>query len=755
MLATLRRIIQEVNQAHDLTQALNIVVSRVKESMGTDVCSVYLCDESDSHFRLMASDGLNPSAVGKVRLAYGEGLVGEVAERAEPVNLDNAPSHPRFHFIEETRETPYHAFLGVPIIHHRKVQGVLIVQQRAQRLFGEDETALLLTIAAQLSGALAHADHSGGGGVIHPRRRLNGGLVLSGLAGAPGVTLGRALVVYPPADLDAVPDRKVGDVEAEVAIFLEAVELAKADVRGMHARLSAILSSEDQALFDAYLQMLGSTSMVDQVVSRIREGSWASGALRDTVAQHVALFEGMDDPYMRERADDVRDVGRRILKCLQKGRDKPPPYPDQMVLVGEDITATMLAEVPVEKLVGVVSARGSSSSHVAILARALGVPAVMGVEDLPVVQMDACELIVDGYSGRVYVDAPESVRAEYLHLVKEEQELTAGLQALRDLPAETPDGYRMPLYANTGLISDVTPSLKSGAEGVGLYRTEFPFMVRDCFPSEDEQCRIYRRVLEAFSPRPVVLRTLDVGGDKALPYFPITEENPFLGWRGIRITLDHPELFLVQVRAMLRAACGFGNMKLLLPMISNIDELDEALSLIRRAHNELRQEGTDVAMPQVGAMVEVPSLVYQIDAVARRVDFLSIGSNDLTQYLLAVDRNNNAVAELYDSLNPAVIKAIQLVVEGAAGGNCPVSVCGEMAGNPLAVLVLLGLGVDSLSMSASSLARVKCVVRNVRYDDAKALLDQVLTLETAGAIRQCLSDALTERGLGGLVRAGK
>ncbi len=755
MLATLRRIIQEVNQAHDLTQALNIVVSRVKESMGTDVCSVYLCDESDSHFRLMASDGLNPSAVGKVRLAYGEGLVGEVAERAEPVNLDNAPSHPRFHFIEETRETPYHAFLGVPIIHHRKVQGVLIVQQRAQRLFGEDETALLLTIAAQLSGALAHADHSGGGGVIHPRRRLNGGLVLSGLAGAPGVTLGRALVVYPPADLDAVPDRKVGDVEAEVAIFLEAVELAKADVRGMHARLSAILSSEDQALFDAYLQMLGSTSMVDQVVSRIREGSWASGALRDTVAQHVALFEGMDDPYMRERADDVRDVGRRILKCLQKGRDKPPPYPDQMVLVGEDITATMLAEVPVEKLVGVVSARGSSSSHVAILARALGVPAVMGVEDLPVVQMDACELIVDGYSGRVYVDAPESVRAEYLHLVKEEQELTAGLQALRDLPAETPDGYRMPLYANTGLISDVTPSLKSGAEGVGLYRTEFPFMVRDCFPSEDEQCRIYRRVLEAFSPRPVVLRTLDVGGDKALPYFPINEENPFLGWRGIRITLDHPELFLVQVRAMLRAACGFGNMKLLLPMISNIDELDEALSLIRRAHNELRQEGTDVAMPQVGAMVEVPSLVYQIDAVARRVDFLSIGSNDLTQYLLAVDRNNNAVAELYDSLNPAVIKAIQLVVEGAAGGNCPVSVCGEMAGNPLAVLVLLGLGVDSLSMSASSLARVKCVVRNVRYDDAKALLDQVLTLETAGAIRQCLSDALTERGLGGLVRAGK
>ncbi len=756
MLATLRRIIQEVNQAHDLTQALNIVVSRVKESMGIDVCSVYLCDEAQSHFRLMASDGLNPSAVGKVSLAYGEGLVGEVAERAEPLNLDNAPGDPRYHFIEETQESPYHAFLGVPIIHHRNVLGVLVVQQRAQRLFEEDETAFLLTIAAQLSGALAHAEHRGGdSGFTHRSTHINGGLALSGLAGAPGVTLGQALVVYPPADLDAVPDRQVGDVEAEVAIFLEAVELAKADVRGMHARLSAILSSEDQALFDAYLQMLGSTSMVDQVVNRIREGSWASGALRDTVAQHVLLFESMDDPYMRERADDVRDVGRRILKCLQKGRDKPPPYPERMVLVGEDITATMLADVPVERLVGVVSARGSSSSHVAILARALGVPAVMGVEDLPVLRMDGRELIVDGYSGRVYVDAPESIRSEYLHLVEEERELAAGLQALRDLPAETPDGYRLPLYANTGLISDVTPSLKSGAEGVGLYRTEFPFMVRDCFPSEDEQCRIYRRVLEAFSPRPVVLRTLDVGGDKALPYFPISEENPFLGWRGIRIFLDHPELFMVQVRAMLRAASDFDNMKLLLPMISNIQELDEALLLIRRAHKELLEGGFDVTMPQVGAMVEVPSLVYQIDAVVKRVDFLSIGSNDLTQYLLAVDRNNNSVADLYDSLSPAVIRAIQLVVEGAAGRGCPVSVCGEMAGSPLAVLVLLGLGVDSLSMSASSLARVKCVVRNVRRAEARELLDHVLTLETAMEIRHHLSSALVERGLGGLVRAGR
>ena len=753
MLATLRRIIQEVNQARDLRQALNIVVGRVKQEMATDVCSVYLCDDDHGRYLLMATHGLNPGAVGKVSLAYGEGLVGLVAERAEPVNLDDAPSHPRFCFIEETQERPYHAFLGVPIIHHRKVRGVLVVQQRAQRRFQEDETAFLLTIAAQLSGAFAHleaSDEVAADGVSTGVTKS----AWAGLAGAPGVAMGTAMVVYPAADLDAVPDRRVEDVEAEVEIFREAVELAKADVRGMHARLSAILSSEDQALFDAYLQMLGSHSMVGQVIERIRAGSWASGALRDTVAEHVALFESMDDPYMRERADDVRDVGRRILQCLQKGRDKPPPYPDQMVLVGDEITATMLAEVPIEKLVGVVSARGSSSSHVAILARALGVPAVVGVEELPVTRIDGHELIADGYSGRIYVDAPESVRLEYAHLLRQEQALDADLRALRDLPAETPDGYRLPLYVNSGLISDVTPSLRSGAEGVGLYRTEFPFMVRDRFPSEDEQYRIYRQVIEAFAPAPVVLRTLDIGGDKALPYFPIEEANPFLGWRGIRVTLDHPELYLVQVRAMLRAGNGYDNLHLLLPMISNLGELDEALQLIRRAFDELVEEGHAPAWPRIGAMVEVPSLVYQIEALARRVDFVSVGSNDLTQYLLAVDRNNARVAELYDSLSPAVIRAIKMVVDGAAGQDCPVSVCGEMAGNPLAVLVLLGMGVDSLSMSASSLARVKCVVRQVSRQRAQALLDHVLTLESSDEIRHYLGDALIGMGLGGLVRAG-
>jgi len=752
MLAILQRIIQEVSQAGDIEQALTIIVQRVKEAMQVDVCSAYLANQQQQRYILMATDGLNPGAVGQAGLAFGEGLVSLVAERAEPVNLDYAPAHPQFHFLSGTDEQEFHAFLGVPIIHHRKVLGVLVLQQRVQRRFEEDETAFLLTVAAQLAGAIAHAEVSGG--IARLVTGINDGVALKGLPGSPGVGIGTGLVIYPPADLDAVPDRQVEDVEAEIEVFEDAVDLAKADIRGLQARLSVALTQDDQALFDAYLQMLSSASLTDQIKSRIRQGSWASGALRATISEHEQMFKAMDDPYMRERAEDIKDLGRRILRFIQKGRHKPPPYPEKTILVGDEITATMLAEAPIERLVGVISAKGSSSSHVAILARALGIPAVVGLKDLPVARMEGQSLITDGYNGRVYVSPSDNVRNEYEHLAREEAQMTAELAELRDLPAQTSDGFRIPLYANSGLLSDITPSQLSGAEGIGLYRTEFPFMVRDRFPTEDEQVGIYRQVIEAFPDKPVVLRTLDVGGDKSLSYFPIKEDNPFLGWRGIRVTLDHPELFLAQVRAMMRASVGYNNLRILLPMITNICELDEAMALIEQSYSELLEVGERLARPQLGVMVEVPSLIYQIEAVARRVDFVSVGSNDLTQYLLAVDRNNGSVAELYDSLSPAVIMAIKQVVDGAAKHGCAVSVCGEMAGNPRAALLLLAMGVDSLSMSASSLLRIKWVIRRVSRSRAQQLLADVLTMETATEIGQHLDHALVEEGLGGLIRAG-
>ncbi len=757
MLDVLRRIVQEVAGARNLEQASTIIVKRIKQAMAADVCSVYLCDYTQRQHVLMATDGLNPAAVGRVRLAMGEGVVSVVGENAEPLNLDNAPDHPRYRYVAETGEEFYHGFVGVPIIHHRKVLGVLVVRQRDKRKFAEDEVSFLVTMAAQLAGAIASAEASGGMPVAEQSGLaiVDGGIV-DGLGGAPGVAIGTALVMYPPADLDAVPDRTVTDVQAEIVAFKAAVGTVQAEMQNLGDKLVMHLSAEDRALFDAYSLMLSSGSLVDKVVERISAGNWASGALRETVAEHIKVFEDMDDAYLRERAEDIRDLGRRVLMCLQSsGRRKPPPYPERAVLVGDEITAAMLAEAPRERLAGVVSASGSRSSHVAILARALGVPAVVGAGDLPTGRLEGREMIVDGYRGRVYLCPSDPVRAEYQRLAREEAELNAGLAGLRDLPAETPDGVRVPLYANTGLVADASPSLSSGAEGIGLYRTEFPFMVRDRFPGEQEQRRIYREVLETFAPRPVVLRTLDVGGDKPLGYFPIEEENPFLGWRGIRITLDHPDIFMVQLRAMLGASAGLNNLRLLLPMVSHLGEVDDALALVRRAHREVVAEGEAVEMPPVGVMIEVPAAVYQSEAIARRVDFLSIGSNDLTQYLLAVDRNNGRVAELYDALHPAVLQAMVHVVQAGHRVGKPVGVCGEMAGDPLATVALLGMGVDSLSMSVASLPRVKWVVRSVAHAEAQAVLTELLAMESPAAVRRRLEQALEAAGVGSLVRAGK
>ncbi len=754
MLDTLRRIVQEVHSAQDLDQALRIIVSRVKRAMAADVCSVYLIDPASHEHVLMASDGLNPEAVGKVRLGRREGLVSMVSEREEPVNLDNAAEHPRYHYVAGSGEEPFHGFLGVPIIHHRKVLGVLIVQRRERRKFSEEEVSFLVTIAAQLAGAIAHAEAVGDIAGFRRPHAL-GVQPLAGQPGGSGVAMGMAVVCYPPADLDAIPDRPATDVEAEAAAFQAALAAVQADIRGLRDTLGPALGEEERLLLDAYLLMLKGGSLVTRTLERIRAGQWAQGALRVTVAEHVQVFESMSDSYLRERASDVRDLGRRLVQRLQSGRPEVRDYPPDTILVGEEITATMLAAVPRERLCGVVSARGSRASHVAILARALGVPAVMGAGDLPVSRVDGKEMIVDGYVGRVYIMPPPTVREEYLRLIREDRALSEELKTLRDLPAETPDGYRIPMLVNTGLLADLTPALSSGAEGIGLYRTEFPFLIRDRFPGEEEQFKVYRQALQAFAPRPVTLRTLDVGGDKALPYFPISEDNPFLGWRGIRITLDHPEIFLTQLRAMLRASAGLNNLHLLLPMVTTLAEVDDALGLIRRAYQEIREEGADIGSPPVGVMVEVPALVYQAEALARRVDFLSIGSNDLTQYLLAVDRNNPRVAALYDSLHPAVLRAMMQVLEGGHRQSCPVSVCGEIAGDPTAAVLLLGMGMDSLSTSSANLPRIKWVIRTIPRARACALLEEVLALEDATAIRRHVNAALEEAGLGSLLHAGR
>jgi len=462
----------------------------------------------------------------------------------------------------------------------------------------------------------------------------------------------------------------------------------------------------------------------------------------------------MEDSYLRERASDIRDLGRRILTHIQSHPSEPPTVYPNTVLVGQDISAAQLAEIPLERLSGIVCASGSSSSHVAILAQALGIAAVMGTRDMPVGRLEGQLIIADGYRGDVYVNPTPLLREEFEQLRSQESELTETLRQVAGRPSVTPDNVEVPLYLNIGLVSGGSTEVHSEGDGVGLYRTEVPFLMQDRFPSEEEQQRIYRAALEAFAPRPVNLRTLDVGGDKMLPYFPVHEDNPFLGWRGIRISIDHPEIFLTQIRAMLRASLDLNNLTIMLPMVSSVGELDIALTLINQAHGELLEDGLPVRRPPIGIMIEVPSAVYQISAMARRVDFFSIGTNDLTQYLLAVDRNNSRVASLYQCMHPAVLRAIGHVVEDATRAGKPVSVCGEMAGDPAAALALLGLGVNSLSMSVSNLPRVKWVIRSFTRSEAQDLLQQALALEDPRAIREMYNHVLEQGGLGGLVRAG-
>ena len=364
--------------------------------------------------------------------------------------------------------------------------------------------------------------------------------------------------------------------------------------------------------------------------------------------------------------------------------------------------------------------------------------------DLPLPRINGAKAILDGHRGRLFVRPDPQLAQRYARLIKEERALAEVLEHEQHLPSQTPDGHAMPLLVNTGLAVDAVAQLKSRVSGVGLYRTEVPFMMNERFPSEQEQTRLYHEQLSSFAPLPVVMRTLDIGGDKDLPYFPINEANPFLGWRGIRVTLDHPEVLMVQLRAMLMASRGLDNLRILLPMITSVDEVDTALRLLSRARQELAEDGIEVASPKVGVMIEVPATLYQLPALAERVDFFSIGSNDLTQYLLAVDRNNSRVASLYDACHPAVLNALSRLAAESQALEVPASVCGELAGDPAGALLLMGMGFDALSMNAPSLPRVRAAIRRVGLEDAKALVQETLGLPTTAAVRAHLRQRLSD-----------
>lgn len=758
MLKVLRRIVQEVSSAKNLAEALAVLVTRVKEAIDAQAASVFLVNYRRAEYVLAATDGLNFEALGKVRVPLSQGLLGLIGRREEPISLENAPSHPDFFHHPDAGEENFNAFLGVPVIHHRRLYGVLTIQQEESRYFDESEEAFLVTIAAQLGSIVAHAEATNA--LDELLASFSGEsrfetMVLTGVASVTGIGIGQAVVIYPSADLEAVPEWFVDDIPAEEALFLDALEKTREDISRLGRQLEAHLPLEEQTLFDVYIRLLSEGSLMTEILRTIREEKLnAQAALSRVILNYIQRFEGMEDEYLRERASDFRDLGRRVLANLQASNQIQIEYPENTILVGEEITASALAEVPNGRLKGILSSKGSTNSHAAILARTLNIPTVMGARGLPLKHMANRLIVIDGYSGQVHVSPSEGRLEEFKQMQREERELNEKLETLRHKKTETKDGRAIALYVNTGLTVDTALSLSVGAEGVGLYRSEMPFMIRDRFPSEEEQRVIYRQLLKAFAPKIVTMRTLDIGGDKTLPYFPIEEENPFLGWRGIRVTLDHPDVFLMQIRAMLQASEGFDNLQILFPMISGVVELDEALRLMDQAYHEVLEEGHVIKRPKIGAMIEVPSAVYQTREIARRVDFLSVGSNDLTQYLLAVDRNNPRVASLYDSLHPAVLRCLHQIVEAAMCEKTPVSICGEMASDPMAVLPLIGMGFTSFSINSFSLGRVKWIISHFSFEQAEKVTQEVLAMDNPMLIRFHLEKTLRRAGLGNIISGG-
>ena len=775
------RVLEDVSaiaaDSADLESTLQRVVESIAERTHTDVCSLYTLDPRMQRLTLWATTGLDRGAVGKVSMNVGEGLTGMAIEKMEPVMAVDAAMHPRYKYFPETGEEKYHSFVGVPIIERGAPLGVLVVQTLRRRKFSANELRLLRALSSQLGGIIvqarlleevqnkekegreyrrrmiaaikrlqtyeksaAGAEAPAGQGPRHAR--------LHGIAAAPGFGRGRAHLLQPAVSFTTVEERRSDDPDEESERLQKAIAESVTEIDRLVKRLQKRLPEFDEGILAAHRLMLEDRTFRAKIETHIGTGLCAEAALQRVVFEYLRAFEDMPDGYLRERAADVKDVGLRILRNLLGVTEPERTLDRDSVLVAHELTLSDLILIDHAHLRGIALATGGVTSHASILAKSFEIPTVVGIVHLDDAVHEGDHIIVDGNSGVLYVNPSLDVAREYERLDRDYRAFNRELDGLRGKPAETTDGRRVNLHANVGLLADVQLAHRHGAEGIGLYRTEFPFLTYREFPDEEEQVRLYTRVVRAMEGRPVTIRTLDIGADKYPGYMrSAAEENPFLGWRSIRISLEMPDVFRAQLRAILRAAT-VGRVRLLFPMISSIEEIRRAKELLEEAKDELRQRGEDFdpSVP-IGMMVEVPSAVSLANQLIREVDFFSIGTNDLIQYLLAVDRNNRKVAPLYEPLHPAVLAAIHDTVQAAKGAGKSVGMCGEMASDPLCTLVLLGLGLDDLSMGPFFIPVTKRVIRSVSWSAAAAMTRDVLTMATIKEIKGYLFDGMKSLGL--------
>ncbi len=744
-LGLLERITRMIGESHDFRETVDNIVSLVKKEMDTDVCSLYMYDEERNVLSMAATEGLNPDSIGKVEMRPSEGLTGLVFETKAPLVVQNADNHPRFKYFPVTKEEHFQTFLGVPLISRRNPIGVLIVQDREERTYSTQEIQLFNTIAGQVASVAVNAkllnslSMASGQTEIDIMPMTKPG-ILHGTAASPGIAMGRAIVLDTSEDYHYILEERTEDTEGELSAFRGALSKARDQVEQLQINIRHQLGDDDAAIFNIHLMMLEDKGFTQKVEDLINAGFTALYAVKSIIQDYRKSFAQIDDPYLKDRVVDIEDIGRRMVHILSGDSPAEPAGGDQSgILVSNMITPSDTAHLTEQQINGIATAGGGHTSHAIILSRSLGIPCVVGLSEVMESVHPGDFLIIDGNTGNIFINPDEELVAEFKRLMEEYNSFVVELVSEKSLPAQTLDGYGVELMANVGLLSDLKLVHFYGASGVGLYRTELPFIARNTLPTEDEQYRIYRRMIEGADGKVVTIRTLDIGGDKNIPYLKFSpEENPFLGLRSIRMCLEKQDVFKIQLRAVFRAA-RHGKVKLLIPMISSLEEVLKVKTIIEETVRELKRAGVPFNRNvPMGIMVEIPSAAVLAKKMAKEVDFFSIGTNDLIQYTLAVDRNNKRVAHLYDPMNPAVLNLIYTTAKAGKDAGIPVAVCGEVAGDPLWAPMLLGLGITELSMNAASIPLVKRAIRLIKHEDSVRAARRALKAGTADEVRRIL-----------------
>jgi phosphotransferase system, enzyme I, PtsP len=743
LLRRLREVMAEPISAQD---RLDKIVTQIAANVVAEVCSVYVL-RSDGVLELYATEGLKREAVHHAELRIGQGLVGTIAAEARPLNLPNAQSHPAYRYLPETGEEIYSSFLGVPILRAGRTLGVLVVQNRTHRTYYDEEVEALQTTAMVLAEMLAvgELERLAQPGTLLDLKRP---ITIAGAGLCEGVGLGHVVLHEPRVVVTALIAE---DADAEMTRLDAAIAGLRLFVDDMLSRDDIAETGEHREVLEAYRMFAHDRGWVRRMNEAIRNGLTAEAAVEKVQSDTRARLQRQTDPFLRDRLHDFDDLANRLLRVLVNKAHGPsgPELPRDAIIVARNMGAAELLDYDRERVRGLVLEEGGPTSHVTIVARAIGIASVGRATNVVSLVENGDPIIVDGLAGEVHIRPPADVEAAYAEKVRFRARRQEQYRLLRDKPAVTLDGQRVGLLMNAGLVVDLPHLAESGAEGIGLFRTELQFMIAARMPKLGEQKALYSAVLDAAGDRRVTFRTLDIGGDKVLPYLRTAqEENPALGWRAIRLGLDRPGLLRMQLRALLQAAAG-RELCIMLPMVTDLWEITETRDLIDREIAHMRRHGhQEPTRLLIGAMVEVPSLLWQLDGLVKLVDFISVGSNDLHQFMTASDRGNIMVAGRFDPLSRPFLRALRQIVEAAGEANLPVTLCGEMAGSPLAAMALIGLGYRSLSMSAAAIGPVKAMTLAL---DAGKVARCVETLLSDGAgkegVRTALADFAVAEGI--------